>query len=255
MSIISEELYPDSLKQALGNKASHRDLAYGIVRREILLGRMKHGTKINECQLAEKLGISRTPVREALLRLHGEGIVSKSRGGLKVTKMSPKETERQIEFRTIIECAAVRLACLRITTLELERLQEVVDHQKILTQPKDQEAFLEADLTFHHLILKATDNPFFIRMSSSLALGQLHMRVDIDEEIVIDGQRRYVHTPSNASVVTGHQHILDALKERNADKAEKLMYAHVSNGIFDIENNNGEAEQNNNPRENGEASK
>jgi len=210
MTLTGEGRLISDSKPPADAKASQRDLAYGVIRRAILLGQTKHGTRVNERVLAEKLGISRVPVREALLCLHGEGLISKSRRGLEVTKLSPDEVLHQIEFRAIIECAAVRLAAERITPPEIERLREVVAQQAILERAKDVEAFCESDLAFHQLILRATNNPFIIRLSGTLALGS-----------VIAGKK-------NDGVTEGHRQILEALARRDADRAEELMYDHVA---------------------------
>jgi DNA-binding GntR family transcriptional regulator len=196
------------------SKISQRDLAYGVIRRSILLGHHKHGTRINERVLAEKLGISRVPVREALLCLHGEGLIRKSKRGLEVTKLSPEEILYQVEFRAIMECAAVRLAAERITPAEIERLQEVIGQQAILEHAKDLEAFREADIAFHQLLLRATKNPFIIRMSGTLAMGSVLGEVQ------------------HGGVVDGHRRILDAIRHGDADEAESLMYDHITKGPY-----------------------
>jgi DNA-binding GntR family transcriptional regulator len=196
----------------MDSKSSQRDLAYGVLRRAILLGHTKHGTRINERIVAEKLGISRVPVREALLCLHGEGLISKSKRGLQVTELSAEEVSYQQEFRAIIECAAVRLAAGRITDGELERLRELVDQQRILELAREHDAFRESDLMFHQLLLKATHNPFLIRLSGSLALGPIMGQVE------------------HGGVAESHRRILDAVSRGDADEAEDLMYEHVTRG-------------------------
>lgn len=200
-------------KRATQAKASQRDLAYGVIRRAILLGQTKRGTRVNERVLAEKLGISRVPVREALLCLHGEGLISKSRRGLEVTKLSPDEVEYQIEFRSIVECAAVRLAAERITSAEIDRMRELLAQQAILERARDVEAFCESDLTFHQLILRATKNPFIIRLAGSLAMGSVFAGKKLDK---------------NEGVTEGHRQILEALAKKDADLAERLMYHHIA---------------------------
>lgn len=206
-------LAPDN-KSPRDTKTTNRDLAYGVIRRSIMLGHAAHGTPVNERIIAEKLGISRVPVREALLCLHGEGLISRSKRGLEVVSMSPDEAEYQTEFRAIVECSAARLAADRMTEAELDRLYELIAHQRILERSRDWDAFRESDLAFHHQILKATDNPFITRLSGTLAMGQQL------------GPKEMLGVPDN------HQGIADALAARDADEAERLMYEHVTNGPF-----------------------
>lgn len=211
--IDSGPLAPDN-KSPRDVKTTNRDLAYGVIRRSILLGHAAHGTQVNERIIAEKLGISRVPVREALLCLHGEGLISRSKRGLEVVSLSSDEAEYQTEFRAIIECSAARLAVDRITEAELDRLYELIAHQRILERSRDWDAFRESDLAFHHQILAATDNPFITRLTGTLAMGQQR------------APKELLGVPDN------HQGIVDALSKRDADEAERLMYEHITNGPF-----------------------
>jgi DNA-binding GntR family transcriptional regulator len=195
-------------------KSSHRDRAYGVIRRSILLGHMKRGSRVNERVLAEQLGISRVPVREALLCLHGEGLIRKSKRGLQVTKLSPEESAYQIEFRAIVECAAVRLAAQRITPPEIERLREIVAQQEVLENAKDTQAFRESDLLYHQLLLKASRNPFIMRLSGTLGMG-----------LVVGG------VEPNETTVEMHALILEAVANGDADEAERLLHRHVTDGL------------------------
>lgn len=192
------------------HRSSQRDLAYGVLRRSILLGKTKHGTRINERVVAEKLGISRVPVREALLCLHGEGLVQRSRRGLEVTRLSPEHVAYQAEFRAIIECAAARLACERIAADQVEQLRRLIDQQEILSCSDDLEAFIESDLAFHQGILAATGNPFLSRIAATMAMGA------------------HFTGRSNARTVENHRQILDAIAAGQADRAAELMHAHVT---------------------------
>ncbi|MCC6241128.1 MAG: GntR family transcriptional regulator [Phycisphaerales bacterium] len=209
MKLIDQSTVPPDAKSRK-IKSSHRDRAYGVIRRSILLGHLKRGVRVNERVLAEQLGISRMPVREALLCLHGEGLIRKSKCGLQVTKLTPQETGYQKEFRAIVECAAVRLAGQRITPAEIERLREVIAEQEILETAKDMQAFGESDLLFHQLLLKASRNPFLTRLSGTLGMG-----------LVVGGSE-----PCKATVEM-HAQILDAVAKGDADEAEKQMYKHV----------------------------
>lgn len=194
-------------------RSSQRDLAYGVLRRSILLGQTKHGTRINERVVAEKLGISRVPVREALLCLHGEGLVQRSRRGLEVRNLSTEDVGYQAEFRAIIECAAVRLASERITPDEINRLGELVDQQEILCRSDDMDAFVESDLAFHQLILRATRNPFISRIAAMLAMGA------------------HFTDASNESTARNHRRILDAIAAGDAERAAELTYEHVISSV------------------------
>lgn len=191
-------------------KTSHRDLAFEVLRRSIVLGDTKSGTRINERVVAEKLGISRVPVREAMLCLHGEGLLSKSKCGLEVTRVPPEDVPHQIEFRAIIECAATRLAAQRITPDEVARLQEEISRQAVLHHDEDWRAMRESDLLFHQLILRATNNPFLARLSGTLALGLVYAGYGDEQRIDV-----------------GHRAILEAISDGDGELAARHMYEHV----------------------------
>jgi DNA-binding GntR family transcriptional regulator len=196
-------------------KPSHRERAYGVIRREICLGRIKHGTKINERVLAERLGMSRMPVREALLCLHGEGLVAISGNrGMKVAEMTPEEARQQVEFRTVIECAALEMACERITSAQIERLEDLLLEQEVLVNAKDWQAFRESDLTFHHLLLSAAGNKFISQMSGSLAMGSTYSP----------------QVANDLSIVHSHRRILEAVRLGLIEDAKRLMHEHITGG-------------------------
>lgn len=190
---------------------SQRDLAFEVLRRSIVLGDTKSGTRINERLVAEKLGISRVPVREAMLCLHGEGLLSKSKCGLEVTRLSPEDAEHQLEFRVIVECAAVRLASRRLSDEDAEQLQEELSRQSALVHEQDWRALHESDLRFHQLLLKATNNPFLNRLTGTIALGLLYTGLENE----------------STSVVEEHRAILEAVIQGDEDEASHLMHLHV----------------------------
>jgi len=206
---------------------THRERAYGVIRREICLGRMERGSKVNERVLAEKLGMSRMPVREALLCLYGEGLIAMSGSrGMKVAEMTPEEARQQIEFRAVIECAAVQMAAERITPAEIKRLQEILDEQEVLVYANDKQAFHESDVTFHHLILKAAGNTFIAQMAGSLAMGATYSSQTVNEVEYL-------------SVVHNHRRILEAVRRGLGEEAKGLMYEHVVTEGPSIEDQDG----------------
>jgi DNA-binding GntR family transcriptional regulator len=146
-----------------------------------------------------------------MLCLHGEGLLSKSKCGLEVTPMSHEDIEHQAEFRVIVECAAVRLVAKRLTPEYSERLQEEVARQAVLLHEQNWRAILESDLYFHELLLNATQNPFLMRLSGSIALGLHYCGTERD----------------NYATVDEHREILEAVIAGDADLAVRLMHLHI----------------------------
>ena len=111
-----------------------RDLVFNTLRQAILKGELKPGERLMEIQLAEKLGVSRTPIREAIRKLELEGLVLMiPRRGAEVAKISHKNLQDTLEVRGALEELATDLACQRITDEELQELSAAEDNfQKVV---------------------------------------------------------------------------------------------------------------------------
>lgn len=108
-----------------------RDVVFNTLRRAILKGELKPGERLMEIALAEKLGVSRTPIREAIRKLELEGLVVMApRKGAKVASITERDLNDVLEVRKGMEVLAVSLACQRITREELEKLDEFIKKNK-----------------------------------------------------------------------------------------------------------------------------
>ena len=179
-----------------------------------------------EVQLASKLGVSRTPIREAIRMLEQEGLaVTMPRRGAEVAKMTLKDMEDVLEIRDALDELAVRLACGKISEEQLGQLVEVKEEFEASTKSKDVKKIAEADVRFHDIIYEATGNPKLETLLNNLREQVYRYRVE------------YIKDPMNYPVlIREHEAILLALGERNVKKAESAMHEHVANQAAAVKN-------------------
>jgi DNA-binding GntR family transcriptional regulator len=192
--------------------------AYRYLKTRIMSAALPPGASLNELEIAQALGISRTPVREAIRKLEQEGLAMRypNRGAI-VTKLSMKDVLEIWQIREILEPAACRLAAARIEHTALERIEKVLLKLKgRLAGPEDYEAFLRADLDLHGLILEASGN------------ATLRQVLDLLNERII--QVRVVTSPPRFQrSVDEHIEIVGALRDRDGSAAAEAMRRHLAN--------------------------
>jgi DNA-binding GntR family transcriptional regulator len=153
--------------------------AYRYAKERILDGILAGGDLISEGTVAEALGISRTPVREAFLRLEAEGLLRLyPKRGAVVVPVSAKEVEAVLETRELVESfAAEKVSSLEREALDrlVEELREQLDEQRKLREAGDGKAFVAADQVFHQLIVEAADNPILLDLYAGLRDRQQRM--------------------------------------------------------------------------------
>ena len=196
-----------------------RDVVFNTLREAILKGDLKPGERLMELQLASKLGVSRTPIREAIRMLEQEGLaVTTPRKGAEVAKMTLKDMEDVLEIRDALDELAVRIACQKISD---EQLRQLEDMKKILeksTQTGNVKKIAEADVTFHDVIYEATGNPKLVTLLNNLREQVYRYRVE------------YIKDPKNyPTLIAEHEAILESLKNRDVKNAVEAMHVHVAN--------------------------
>ena len=127
-----------------------RDVVFNTLRKAILRGELKPGERLMEIQLANKLGVSRTPIREAIRKLELEGLVLMiPRKGAEVAQITEKNMRDVLEVRKALEELAVQLACEKITDEEIEEMKKAAEEFKMILKGKDITEIAEADDVFH----------------------------------------------------------------------------------------------------------
>lgn len=194
---------------------SVREAAYSHLRGAILTGSLLPGARISEPGLAQELGISRTPVREALQRLAQEGLVELLPGkGARVRVLSAEEVREVYDVRALLEGEAAALAAQNATEAELDRLERLL--QVLEALPKEAYAQqMQVDFDFHTALVEAAHNKTLARIYADLRSSLTLVR---------SFQQTQSQHPKTRQQ---HQAILSALKARNPAEAAEAARAHV----------------------------
>jgi len=196
-----------------------REVVFNTLRKEILRGDLKPGERLMEIQLANRLGVSRTPVREAIRKLELEGLVLMiPRRGAEVAKITEKNLRDALEVRRTLEKLAVTLACQRISDEEIEQLKTSVNHVAIFLNKNDLMGMARADEEFHDVIYKATNNQKLIKILNNLSEQVYRYRVEYLKQ---------KNTP--AQIIREHKELLSAIEARNEELASEIAAIHIDN--------------------------
>ena len=196
-----------------------RDVVFNTLRRAILKGELKPGERLMEIALADKLGVSRTPIREAIRKLEFEGLVVMApRKGAKVASITERDLNDVLEVRKGMEVLAISLACKRITGEELEKLEIIERDFQRLIESGNLTELAEMDVKFHDTIYHATNNQRLVQLLNNLREQMYRYRMEYLKDIAV---RR--------TLAEEHKAICQALRERNQQQAEKYVSIHIDN--------------------------
>lgn len=196
-----------------------RDVVFNTLREAILRGDLKPGERLMELQLASQLGVSRTPIREAIRMLEQEGLaVTMPRKGAEVAKMTLKGMEDVLEIRAALDELASQLACERITEQQLTRLEEKKKAFEKSIKTGNVKLIAEADESFHDVIYEATGNPKLVNMLNNLREQIYRYRVEY-----LKDEKKY------PILIKEHESIYHALLNHNKEEARLSIGEHVEN--------------------------
>ncbi|WP_043261814.1 GntR family transcriptional regulator [Streptomyces sp. e14] len=194
------------------------DRVYTHVKQAVLDRRYEGGTLLTEGELAEAVGVSRTPVREALLRLEVEGLLKLyPKKGALVLPVSAQEIADVVETRQLVEGHAVRKAVPAPVGL-LARLEELLEQQKRQAAAGDLAGAAVTDRCFHAEIVRSGGNEILSRLYDQLRDRQLRMGVAV----------MHSHPDRIAKTLAEHEAILRALRDGDAEAAAGIVHGHVS---------------------------
>ena len=149
----------NKLKVNMNEYLPLRDVVFNTLRQAILKGELEPGERLMEIQLADRLGVSRTPIREAIRKLELEGLVLMiPRKGAEVAKISEKSLRDVLEVRRSLEELAIELACQRMTEDDIKELEEAQEAFRSAIQSADAMTIAETDEHYHDIIYNGTGN-------------------------------------------------------------------------------------------------
>lgn len=194
-----------------------REIVFEEIREMILKGEFEPGTRLMEIELAEELGVSRTPVREAIRKLEREGlVVIEARRGAYVSEISLKDTIDILELRSTLEGLAAELAAQRMTQQEKDRLYLIEKEFDDAVKEKDVKKMIECDTKFHHTIFEGSGNGRLIKMVESLQELVLRFRY-----IYYKDFKRAEEMPSE------HMNIYNSIVSGDPERAREYAYNHI----------------------------
>ncbi len=202
--------------------------AYEKLRGQILSGERVHGERLTEVEVAEELGISRTPVREALRRLAAEGLVDVSLNrGASVARWGSADLQEIFDLRTILESDAAKRATTRAGSEVIAVLDELCQKMEEIFANLDGISSLrslaELNRRFHSTIIEAADSP---RLSSI---------IDSLTHVPVVMQTFTQYSPhALARSLQHHREIVDAMRARDASWAESVMRAHIIAARYEV---------------------
>lgn len=214
------------MKTFSGDKmnASLADKVFEQIETDILDGVYAQGEVLTETKVSQKLGVSRTPVREALRRLEQEGLVQATANkGTMVLGITKQDLSDIYEIRMRIEGLASKLTAERITDEQLKTLSDIVDLQEYYTTKDNADQIKDMDTQFHELIYNYCNSA--ILMST---LSNLHHRIQFYRKASVS-----IHGRAEKATAE-HRKILEALKEHDGQKAELLTIQHIQNAKNNI---------------------
>ncbi|MBQ2977162.1 MAG: GntR family transcriptional regulator [Clostridia bacterium] len=194
------------------------DQVFDELEREILSGVYERGEVLTEIKLSERMGVSRTPIREALRRLEQERLIESTSKGVKVIGIQLPDIEDICEIRMRLEGLAARWVAERASDEDLKELQSAVELQEFYTQKGDSESLKNTDSRFHQIIYALCGSP-----TMRDTLEPLHRKL-------LKYRKASFSFPERAQQsLREHQDILTAIQNRNGKEAEELTILHIKN--------------------------
>ncbi len=194
-----------------------REAVYEAIRRGILLGNLSPDERLMEMHLAKDLGVSRTPVREALRLLEADGLVEViPNKGAVVARISLRDLLEVMEVRLALEHLAVRKACGSITLLQLNQMRSALNRFRVSLEKNDRAESARSDEEFHRIIDDAAQNRILSALLTQIREQVFRYRI---ESLKAEDTHR--------ELVRQHEEILEALEKRDEERAQACMEEHI----------------------------
>lgn len=209
----------DNLQIKMDEFLPLRDVVFNTLRQAILTGELKPGERLMEIHLANRLGVSRTPIREAIRKLELEGLVTMiPRRGAEVAQITEKSMNDVLEVRRAVDALCVELACDRITEEELVELKKACDVFEQAVKTKDVKQIAQADVALHDIIVQATGNNRLIQLVNTLSEQMYRYRFEYIKD-----------SSQHQNLVEEHRVIYQAIVDKDKETASKAAKVHIDN--------------------------
>ena len=209
----------NDLKLNISEYLPLRDVVFKTLREAILKGDLAPGERLMEIKLANQLGVSRTPIREAIRKLELEGlVVMVPRKGAEVAKITEKDLRDVLEVRASLEELAISLACERITDEKIAELKEALEQFRTVIKGKDVTKIAQMDVALHDVIFEATQNARLVQMVNNLREQMYRYRLEYLKDF-----------STHSRLDEEHVKIFEAVSARDIERATALIREHIYN--------------------------
>ena len=209
----------DNLQVKMDEFLPLRDVVFNTLRQAILTGELKPGERLMEIHLANRLGVSRTPIREAIRKLELEGLVTMiPRRGAEVAQITEKSMSDVLEVRCALDALCVELACERISDEDIRDLKDACDNFERAVRSKDAKKIAQADVELHNIIVKATGNSRLIQLINNLSEQMYRYRY----EYIKDASQ-------HARLIEEHRIIYESIVRKDKETASRAAKMHIDN--------------------------
>jgi DNA-binding GntR family transcriptional regulator len=194
-----------------------KDNVTDLIRQAIIEGRLPAGSELNQAQIAEELGISRGPLREAMGQLEQEGLISSiPYKGVVITSLSPHYVQELYSLRSVLESFAVTRAIAYATPKDIQTLKKYVKEMRQAAKEKDHLKLVEIDLAFHRLIVDMAQHDLLKKSWIPMEMGVkrcLYARHQIYQSL--------------DEVVGSHPSLIEAIQTKNVEDATRIVQQHI----------------------------
>lgn len=193
-----------------------RDDIYQSLRSEIVTGELSPGTPLREVMLAERFGVSRTPVRDALFRLEESGLAVRGQRGLEVRGINPESIIQVYDLRILLEQEAAGQAAENRTLSDLLTLEALIERDRA-NQDLTERVLIESNLEFHRAVWSAAANPVLVELMEKLTSNLVHAPTST---LAVEGRWE--------EALDEHERIRSAIEARDVEDARNAAKHHFS---------------------------
>ncbi|WP_144793869.1 GntR family transcriptional regulator [Corynebacterium singulare] len=186
------------------------------LRDDILNGTLPPGTQLKEIQLANRFGVSRTPIRDALSRLEDSGLAERVNRGLEVRGLDPEQVIQVYDIRILLEVEAAGQAAQNRSLNDILTLEALLERDRGLEKPTDTE-LIQTNLEFHRSVWKATQNPILIELLEQLMTHLVHAPTST---LSVNNRQK--------EALQEHARLITAISDRDTATARKIAKLHFS---------------------------
>ncbi len=209
----------DNLQLGMDEFLPLRDVVFNTLRQAILTGELKPGERLMEIHLANRLGVSRTPIREAIRKLELEGLVTMiPRRGAEVAQITEKSMKDVLEVRRTLDALSAELACERISPEEEDALKKACQDFEDAVKTKDAKVIAKADVALHDIIAAATGNQRLIQLINNLAEQMYRYRFEYIKD-----------SSQHERIIQEHRIIYESIVKKDKEAASEMAKTHIDN--------------------------